>query len=171
MAAITFKTINKTVNFASDIETEGVGYETSYNSRATLSEDGKVWTTYWSSFTYTSLGRGRFCYRGATHGFLQQDLIPEFGVFIIEKVEGSYGTFYGPKALEKYNAEKCFWMQKCEPMYRLVHKKLHREIDMATLGLFAAHYSKEGALPRDPSQVDSKLLKKIYERSEPIVRS
>lgn len=66
----------------------------------------EVIQTYMSSFVYASLGFGLFIYKGARNGFLKQELLPFFEDVEILYVEGSYGKFVGPEALERYEESK-----------------------------------------------------------------
>jgi hypothetical protein len=63
--------------------------------------------TAWSGFRYSYHGDGEWSYEGAIQGFLKQNLIPkQLKADEILEVEGSYGYFTGPDALEKYQEVK-----------------------------------------------------------------
>jgi hypothetical protein len=92
--------------FAATIEEDGVGHDNEGEWYATLSEDGRTWSTCWSGFTYTIMNPDSpesavVEYDGAHRGFLAQNLIPEeLGGETIhaEVIEGS--------ALERHEVDK-----------------------------------------------------------------
>ncbi len=121
---IVFKTADdrdfSSVDFQRWIETEGVGFETDFDSCASFSEAGSekrprlVWTTSWSGFVYKWIVNKKWwVYDGAEKGFLAQDLLPpvlaEAKDVEIVRVFGTYGNFEGPDALESYQSAKRWW--------------------------------------------------------------
>ena len=95
------------------IEEEWIGWEAELDCFATLSEDGKTWTTYWSQFEYELLATGPdhdlWEYRGAEKGFLKQRLLPPFDKVGILSVEGTYGKFTSARCddpLKSYSNRK-----------------------------------------------------------------
>lgn len=68
--------------FAAAINEDGVGHDNEGEWCASLSEDGRTWTTNWSRFTYTIVNptadeNAIVEYDGGFRGFLAQNLIPE----------------------------------------------------------------------------------------------
>lgn len=92
--------------FAAAINEDGIGHDNEGEWSASLSENGKVWTTNWSRFTYTivnpeSNDSAIVEYDGGFRGFLAQNLIPDElrGETVhAEVTEGS--------ALERHGVEK-----------------------------------------------------------------
>lgn len=126
--------------------TENMGYDDSFNSCALLSvkensqeklylsgvlqnythrkpllNDNPRWQTAWSGFDYYLLGnkdgRDRWEYQGAENGFLKQQLLMPMPNAQIVSVEGTYGFFSGPKALEEYGSLKDSWVKRMLPIY------------------------------------------------------
>ena len=168
MAQVTF-VATLAPNFRTAIETEGVGYEDDFGSHAELSEDGKVWTTYWSGYTYTDLGSGgRFCYQGALRGFLAQSLLPDFGETTIEKVEGTYGSFEGVDTLTQYKCTKARWEEACRPVLRSAFARwgitlLNYEQEKLFNSFFVKLW-KEGFVnpPATASELPPEILREIW---------
>jgi len=92
--------------FAAAINEDGIGHDNEGEWSASLSEDGRTWTTNWSRFTYTIVNPDAdepavVDYSGGYRGFLSQNLIPEElrGETVhAEVTEGS--------ALERHGVEK-----------------------------------------------------------------
>ena len=111
---------------AKPIETDEVRWSTRAYARDHFAA-GPVWLTAWSGFSYqleqielddpVHPGRQRWCYEGAEHGFLQQNLLPPMPETEILSVSGTYGTFTGPDALEKYSRVKNGWAAIWWPIY------------------------------------------------------
>lgn len=88
---------------------------------------GLVWETARSSFCYSLLNDtsersspALIEFQGALRGFLAQDLLPdEFRQNVrIMEVEGTYGSFHGEDALERYREVKEGWETLLWPLYR-----------------------------------------------------
>ena len=63
-----------------------------------------IFKTAWSGFEYTlNLADNTAVYEGARRGFLNQNILPNFGKVEILSAEGTYGSFRGKNALNEYS--------------------------------------------------------------------
>ena len=121
-----------------DIMTEGIGHDDMGEAYLSTSEAGcLVWETCWSGFHYTQLsvvgGKEVWEYKGAEAGFRAQNLLPlplqappqgdeawvetiHEGIEVLS-VEGTYGTFEGRQALQKYKGIKEAWYSRLWPVF------------------------------------------------------
>lgn len=121
-----------TVNFAKDINEEGIGFETEPQCYARLLNGGTTWETHWSQFTYTVLDdlrqddRTNLVYDGAKNGFLEQDLLPIMEDVLVYRIDGSYGElFFAPEV----TPEEAFAVyEKSKEAFDIVHQDTVKEI-------------------------------------------
>lgn len=92
--------------FRNEINKEGTGFDPDFNSSAQLSEDGRVWTTAFSGFSYTLLNPEASApavieYSGGFRGFLSQNLLPA-----ALDGETTHAIVTEGSALERHSVEK-----------------------------------------------------------------
>ena len=113
----------KEVNFVEESREEGVGWEADFNSSAgPIKDRPNTWLTSWGNFLYEKLPQtssknmATYSYEGPLAGFLQQDLLPDFGSVEVISCKGTYGAFTGKDSLSSYRAEKARYEKKTKSL-------------------------------------------------------